>query len=45
MAITSYEDLQVYQEGYKLAIEIHRLKQEVIPIDRKMGSKLRKISR
>ena len=27
MAIKSYEDLQIYQEGYQLALQIHRMTQ------------------
>ena len=29
MAIKSYEELQVYQEGYRLAIEIHKITQKM----------------
>ena len=43
MAITSYEDLQVYQEGYGLAIEIHKLSQEIPRQERyELGYQMRK---
>jgi len=29
MAIRSYEDLQIYQEGYQLALQIHRVTKEL----------------
>ena len=43
MAITSYEDLQVYQEGYKLAIQIHKITQK-LPNEEKyeLGQQARK---
>ncbi len=43
MAITSYEDLQVYQEGYNLAVDIHKTSQKLPKEERyELGQQARK---
>ena len=43
MAIKSYEDLQVYQGGYKLALQIHSITQELPKEERyELGQQIRK---
>jgi len=43
MAIQSYEDLQVYQEGYRLAMQIHSITQELPKEERyELGQQTRK---
>lgn len=43
MAITSYEDLQVYQKGYKLAMQMHSITQELPKEERyELGQQIRK---
>ena len=43
MAIKSYEDLQIYQEGYRLALQIHRMTQALPKQEQyELGAKVRR---
>ena len=43
MAIKSYEDLQVYQEAYQLALQMHRMTQELPAQERyELGQQIRR---